>query len=116
MNAAVIGGGPAGCAAAYTLRERGLEVQLFEAQEEVGGRTRQLKRDGFNLGSGALFLMGGIYPHTKGRGHYGTLHSLHAEMPRGIYLAGDYFAHAGVEAAVLSGERAANNLASAYDA
>ena len=37
--------------------------------------------------SGALFLMGGIY-----------------------------FAHAGVEAAVLSGERAANNLASAYDA
>jgi oxygen-dependent protoporphyrinogen oxidase len=65
MKTAVIGGGPAGCAAAYTLRKRGFEVQLFEAQEEVGGRTRQFRRDGFNLGSGALFLMGGIYPRTN---------------------------------------------------
>ena len=35
--------------------------------------------------------------------HYGTLDSLHAEMPPGIYLAGDYFAHAGIEAAIFSG-------------
>jgi oxygen-dependent protoporphyrinogen oxidase len=43
-------------------------------------------------------------------GHYGTLDSLHAEMPDGIYLAGDYFSHAGVEAAIFSGELAANRL------
>jgi oxygen-dependent protoporphyrinogen oxidase len=43
-------------------------------------------------------------------GHYGTLDSLHAEMPEGIYLAGDYFAHAGVEAAIFSGELAAERL------
>ena len=44
-------------------------------------------------------------------GHYARLDSLHAEMPPGIYLAGDYFAHAGVEAAIFSGELAANRLA-----
>jgi len=38
---------------------------LFEAQDHVGGRTSQLMREGFNLGSGALFLMGGIYPRTN---------------------------------------------------
>ncbi len=60
----VIGGGPAGCTAAYTAAKRGHEVELFEAADSLGGRTRQLRRDGFNLGTGALFLMGGIYPRT----------------------------------------------------
>jgi oxygen-dependent protoporphyrinogen oxidase len=77
MRTAVIGGGPAGCAAAYTLRKRGHEVVLFEAQDHVGGRTSQLMREGFNLGSGALFLMGGIYPRTnailKELGHHQDL-------------------------------------------
>jgi oxygen-dependent protoporphyrinogen oxidase len=52
MRAAVIGGGPAGCAAAYTLRKQGCEVVLLEAQDHVGGRTSQVERDGFSLGSG----------------------------------------------------------------
>ncbi|MDX9786238.1 MAG: FAD-dependent oxidoreductase [Desulfobacterales bacterium] len=77
MKTAVIGGGPAGCAAAYTLRKRGHEVRLFEAQDHVGGRTSQLKKNGFSLGTGALFLMGGIYPRTnailKELGHYDDL-------------------------------------------
>lgn len=64
MKTIVIGGGPAGCAAAYTLGKHGHEVVLFEATDVVGGRTKQLHRDGFNLGTGALFLMGGIYPRT----------------------------------------------------
>src|SRR6516165_8097182 len=65
MKAAVIGGGPAGCAAAYALRKRGHEVRLIEAQDHVGGRTSQLIKDGFNMSSGALFLMGeGLYPRT----------------------------------------------------
>lgn len=64
MKVIVIGGGPAGCAAAYTLRKAGHEVRLFEAADKVGGRTKQLQRDGFNLATGALFLMGGIYPRT----------------------------------------------------
>ena len=64
MKVAVIGGGPAGCAAGYTLRKLGHEVKLLEAADHVGGRTKQLRRDGFNLATGALFLMGGLYPRT----------------------------------------------------
>lgn len=77
MKTSVIGGGPAGCAAAYTLRKRGHDVRLFEAQDHVGGRTSQLTKNGFNIGTGALFLMGGIYPRTnailKELGHYDDL-------------------------------------------
>jgi oxygen-dependent protoporphyrinogen oxidase len=65
MKVIVIGGGPAGCSAAYTLRKHGHDVALFEAAAVVGGRTKQLRRDGFNLATGALFLMGGIYPRTS---------------------------------------------------
>jgi protoporphyrinogen/coproporphyrinogen III oxidase len=65
MKVIVIGAGPAGCAAAYTLCKRGHDVALFEAAAGVGGRTKQLRRDGFNLATGALFLMGGIYPRTS---------------------------------------------------
>jgi phytoene dehydrogenase-like protein len=60
MRTAVIGGSPAGCAAAYTLRKQGHDVAVFEAQDHVGGRTSQVMCGGFNLGSGALFLMGGV--------------------------------------------------------
>ena len=65
MRFVVIGGGPAGCAAAYTRCKQGHEVRLFEAADQVGGRTKQLERDGFNLATGALFLMGDIYPRTS---------------------------------------------------
>ena len=65
MRVAIIGGGPAGCAAAYTLQKNKIDFELFEAAEKIGGRTKQIHRDdGYNLGTGALFLMGGIYPRT----------------------------------------------------
>jgi len=65
MKVCIIGGGPAGCAAAYTANKQGHEVRLFEADDCVGGRTKQLRKDGFNLSTGAMFLMGGIYPRTN---------------------------------------------------
>lgn len=84
MKVAVIGGGPAGCTAAYVLRKKGADVHLFESQDHVGGRTSQVRRDGFNLGSGALFLMGGIYPRTnailKELGRYKELRPWKAKM------------------------------------
>ena len=47
------------------LQKNKIDFELFEAAEKVGGRTKQLHRDdGYNLGTGALFLMGGIYPRT----------------------------------------------------
>ncbi|KAK1725893.1 uncharacterized protein BDZ83DRAFT_751337 [Colletotrichum acutatum] len=64
MKVAVIGGGPAGCTAAYTLRKAGCDVHLFERDNRIGGRTSQVLKEGFNLGTGALFLMGGIYSRT----------------------------------------------------
>jgi len=44
--------------------EKGAAVRLFESQDRVGGRTSQVRREGLNLGSGELSLMGGI--QTKG--------------------------------------------------
>ena len=41
-KAAVIGGGPAGMAAAYFLRKGGMEVTLFEAKESLGGVVRHV--------------------------------------------------------------------------
>jgi len=37
-NIAVVGAGPAGCAAAVTAAERGHSVELFEAGDEIGGQ------------------------------------------------------------------------------
>ncbi len=37
---AVIGGGPAGCEAALTLRKRGFRVVLFEAKDRIGGTVK----------------------------------------------------------------------------
>jgi oxygen-dependent protoporphyrinogen oxidase len=49
-----------------------------------------------------------------GPGHYATMNSVHTELPMGLNLAADYFAHAGVEAAILSGELAANRVTRRY--
>lgn len=48
-------------------------------------------------------------PHRR-LGHYGRLDAVHKTLPRRVFLAGDYFSQAGVEAAVFSGEKAALDL------
>ncbi len=53
---AVIGGGPAGCAAAFQLKESGREVVLFEKSSEVGGRTETWRSKGMVLDTGAGFF------------------------------------------------------------
>lgn len=42
-----------------------------------------------------------------GLGSYAALDSVHAQLPLGIGLTGEYFANASVETAISSGERAA---------
>ena len=42
----VIGGGIAGCTAAFELIKAGFSVTLFEASDEVGGRTKSVGFDG----------------------------------------------------------------------
>lgn len=57
MNVIVVGGGPAGCAAANALRALGHEALVLESDSGVGGRTRSIRRDGFVVDTGAVFLM-----------------------------------------------------------
>lgn len=54
----VIGGGPAGLAAAYTLRRNGVEVTVLEAADHVGGRMAGETVDGFSISTGAQFFDG----------------------------------------------------------
>ena len=56
MNAIVIGGGPAGCAAARRLRELGHEVVLLEAEDHLGGRTWTLRGGGYSIDAGAIVI------------------------------------------------------------
>jgi phytoene dehydrogenase-like protein len=57
----VIGGGLAGLTAAAALARAGRSVTVLEAAEQIGGRARTRKRDGFtlNLGPHALYRNGG---------------------------------------------------------
>lgn len=58
MRVAIIGGGIAGAAAARTLDKAGHHPILLEATDAVGGRTKTVQRDGFDIDSGAIFVMG----------------------------------------------------------
>ena len=48
----IIGSGFASLAAACYLAQAGFQVQLYEKNEHLGGRARQLKRDGFTFDMG----------------------------------------------------------------
>ncbi|GLZ31844.1 oxidoreductase [Lentzea sp. NBRC 105346] len=64
VDVAVIGAGIAGLVTAYTLREAGADVQVFEAADHVGGRMTTLRRDGFLIDSGAEQIPTRGYPET----------------------------------------------------
>ncbi|WP_436923898.1 NAD(P)/FAD-dependent oxidoreductase [Halosimplex amylolyticum] len=52
----IVGGGLAGLVAARRLADRGANVTLFERREEVGGRVRSRRVDGFTLDRGFQVL------------------------------------------------------------
>ncbi|MFW7379034.1 MAG: protoporphyrinogen/coproporphyrinogen oxidase [Oligoflexus sp.] len=64
MKVAVIGGGVAGCMAAYTLKKAGHQVSLFEKEPYLGGRTHTFRKDGICLDTGAGFFTN-FYPQLK---------------------------------------------------
>ena len=53
---AVVGAGMAGLAAAFRLQEAGFDVTVFECEDQVGGRTRGIEKNGFGFDLGALIL------------------------------------------------------------
>jgi protoporphyrinogen oxidase len=56
-NTVIIGAGPAGLTAAYELTKRNASVQVFEADDVVGGISRTVERDGwrFDIGGHRFF-------------------------------------------------------------
>ena len=60
---AIIGGGPAGCAAAHALHAAGLSVHLYEQAPALGGRTWTLRDGGDALDTGAGFITN-FYPRV----------------------------------------------------
>ena len=63
QRVAVIGGGPAGGAAAQALQSAGCSVRLFEQAPEIGGRTWTLRDGADHLDTGAGFITN-FYPRV----------------------------------------------------
>lgn len=61
---AVIGGGWAGCAAAWTLASRGIPVVLHESAPVLGGRARRVERAGLPIDNGQHLIVG-AYEATR---------------------------------------------------
>ena len=53
---AVIGSGFGGIAAALRLKAKGHEVTLIEKQNDLGGRARVFKKDGYTLDAGPTVI------------------------------------------------------------
>lgn len=56
VDAVVVGAGLSGLAAARNLTARGHSVRVFEAGDQVGGRTRNHQLDGVNVDLGGTFV------------------------------------------------------------
>ncbi|MHC4832910.1 MAG: phytoene desaturase family protein [Planctomycetota bacterium] len=54
---AVVGAGPGGLATAMLLAAKGVDVEIFERQEVVGGRTRRLEDGPYRFDCGPTFFM-----------------------------------------------------------
>jgi len=61
---AVIGGGIAGCAAAYELHKKGHHVEILEQNHQIGGRTISFSQDKMFFNTGAAFFTN-FYSRTK---------------------------------------------------
>ncbi|MEI6569904.1 MAG: NAD(P)/FAD-dependent oxidoreductase [Actinomycetes bacterium] len=64
MSVAIIGAGLAGLACARTLQQHGIDVQIFESSDGVGGRVRTDEVDGYRLDRGFQILLT-AYPEVE---------------------------------------------------
>ena len=64
MRVVIIGAGVAGAAAARILHREGHRPIVLEAADGIGGRVRTIEHDGFEIDSGAIFVMGS-YARTR---------------------------------------------------
>ncbi|HEX5851235.1 MAG TPA: NAD(P)/FAD-dependent oxidoreductase [Rubrobacter sp.] len=72
MKTIIVGAGLAGLTCAKVLRERGVEVAIYEASDGVGGRVRTDEQDGFLLDRGFQVYFTS-YPVSRRHLDYGAL-------------------------------------------
>jgi phytoene dehydrogenase-like protein len=72
MKTIIVGAGLAGLTCAKVLRERGAEVAVFEASDDIGGRVRTDEHDGFLLDRGFQVYFTS-YPVSKRHLDYAAL-------------------------------------------
>ncbi|MEZ5301977.1 MAG: phytoene desaturase family protein [Verrucomicrobiales bacterium] len=73
----IIGAGPGGLATAMLLAKSGIEVDIFERQDRVGGRTSSIEEDGFTFDVGPTFFM---YPRILEEIFDACGYNLHREV------------------------------------
>ena len=88
-DVAIIGGGLAGLSCALTLQGQGVEAQVIEASEEVGGRVRTDRVEGFLLDHGFQVLLS-AYPAAQKLLEYDAL-KLKAFTPGALVRHGGKF-------------------------
>ena len=86
----VLGAGPAGLSAAWKLSERGVEVEVIEAEPYVGGLSHTIRRDGY------LFDFGPHRFHTDNPAILAEIERLMGKMPEKprrtrVYFMGKYY-------------------------
>ena len=93
MKVAVIGGGWAGLTTAVELAAKGMNVTVFEAARQLGGRARSVEINGLHLDNGQHILIGAYRETLRlmekvGRNPEELLHRLPLELnhPAGGFL------------------------------
>ena len=75
-DAIVIGAGLAGLAAALKLQAAGVDAQVIEAQDRVGGRVHSMRQLGSNKEAGGTYIGAGISPEEARGGTSAPCHPL----------------------------------------
>ena len=83
----IVGGGIAGLLAAIELARSGVQVTVFEAAAELGGRARTKQTDGFSLNQGphALYITGAFKRELDRLGIPYTGQKTNPAEPQGLY-------------------------------
>ena len=76
-NIAVVGAGPGGLAAAVLLAAKGVGVTVYEAQDQIGGRTSRIDLDGYAFDRGPTFF---LMPHVLQEIFQAAGRDLHEEV------------------------------------
>ncbi|CAK9329216.1 unnamed protein product [Citrullus colocynthis] len=63
MKVAVVGAGISGLVSAYVLAKAGVEVVLFEKEDYLGGHSKTVNFDGFDLDLGFMVFNRVTYPN-----------------------------------------------------